>query len=169
MLDRVTPDPQVTVVVSAPMSREAQDVLRDYFTEISSRYYGHAASAEEVDAAMRDEPSHDLVDPTGVFVLARRADAILGCGGVRYVDDTVGALTRIYMRPTGRGTGAASLMVTRLEELARDSGRLRLRLDTRSDLVEARAMYARLGYREVDRFNDDPYAQHWYSKDLAGG
>jgi len=36
-----------------------------------------------------------------------------------------------------------------------------MRLDVRSDLIEARAMYARLGYRERPRFNDHPYVEHW--------
>jgi len=41
-----------------------------------------------------------------------------------------------------------------------------MRLDVRSDLIEARAMYARLGYREVPRFNDHPYVGHWFEKRL---
>ncbi len=41
-----------------------------------------------------------------------------------------------------------------LEHLAYQHGRSRLRLDTRSDLVEARRLYERLGYREVPPFNE---------------
>jgi hypothetical protein len=42
-----------------------------------------------------------------------------------------------------------------------------MRLDVRGDLVEARAMYAQLGYREVPRFNEHPYVEHWFEKRLA--
>jgi hypothetical protein len=42
-----------------------------------------------------------------------------------------------------------------------------MRLDVRGDLIEARAMYARLGYREMPCFNDHPYAEHWFEKRLA--
>jgi hypothetical protein len=42
-------------------------------------------------------------------------------------------------------------------------------LDTRSDLVEARALYARLGYAETEPHNDAPYAEHWFGKSLARG
>ena len=42
-----------------------------------------------------------------------------------------------------------------------------MRLDARGDLIEARAMYARLGYREVPRFNEHPYVEHWFEKRLA--
>jgi hypothetical protein len=41
-----------------------------------------------------------------------------------------------------------------------------MRLDTRGDLTEARALYARLGYDEVEPFNDGPYAEHWFEKAL---
>jgi hypothetical protein len=40
-------------------------------------------------------------------------------------------------------------------------------LDTRSDLVEARALYARLGYQETEPHNYDPYAEHWFAKNLG--
>jgi hypothetical protein len=42
----------------------------------------------------------------------------------------------------------------------------RLRLDTRSELVEARRLYARHGYQEVAPFNDG-WADRWYEKPLA--
>ncbi|MFD0597980.1 hypothetical protein ACFQZ4_41665 [Catellatospora coxensis] len=41
-----------------------------------------------------------------------------------------------------------------------------LRLDTRDDLVEARALYARCGFAEVPAFNDAPYAHHWFAKPI---
>jgi hypothetical protein len=50
---------------------------------------------------------------------------------------------------------------------AEEHGLHTVRLDTRDDLVEARRLYARLGYREVDAFNDGPYAEHWFRKDLT--
>jgi ribosomal protein S18 acetylase RimI-like enzyme len=41
-----------------------------------------------------------------------------------------------------------------------------LRLDTRNDLIEARALYSKLGFQEVPAFNEGPYAQHWFQLDL---
>lgn len=54
-----------------------------------------------------------------------------------------------------------------LEATARDRGLNMLRLDTRADLVEARRLYARLGYQEVAPFNDGLYAEHWFEKTLV--
>ena len=44
---------------------------------------------------------------------------------------------------------------------------VRLQLDTRHDLVEARRLYARHGYHEVPAFNAEPFAEHWLAKDLT--
>ncbi|MFI6929412.1 hypothetical protein [Streptomyces sp. NPDC050287] len=42
-------------------------------------------------------------------------------------------------------------------------------LDTRSDLLETRAMYARTGYGETEPHNDDVpvSAEHWFRKVLS--
>lgn len=39
-------------------------------------------------------------------------------------------------------------------------------LDVRTDLIEAPAMYTRLGYHEVPRFNNHCYVEHWFEKSL---
>ena len=41
-----------------------------------------------------------------------------------------------------------------------------VRLDTNKALVEAIAMYRSSGYREIPRFNTEPFAHHWFEKTL---
>ena len=42
----------------------------------------------------------------------------------------------------------------------------RLKLDTNRALNEAHALYRKLGYVEIARYNDNPYADHWFEKRL---
>ena len=42
-----------------------------------------------------------------------------------------------------------------------------LRLETNRALTEAVALYRSSGYHEVDAFNDEPYADHWFEKHVA--
>lgn len=149
-----------------PASREGRLALHRYVEDIVGRFHGRPATTAEVDAALFDEPSADLVPPTGLLLLARRAEAVLGCAGVRWVDDGFGELTRVHVSPAARGEGIGSALVLAIEASARDRGVHRLRLDTRSDLVEARRLYDRLGYEPVEPFNDGPYADHWLAKTL---
>jgi hypothetical protein len=45
-------------------------------------------------------------------------------------------------------------------------GRAGVVLDTNATLREAIAMYERSGYHAIERYNDNPYAQRWFAKDL---
>ena len=42
-----------------------------------------------------------------------------------------------------------------------------VRLETNRALTEAIALYRRSGYVEVEAFNSEPYAHHWFEKILA--
>ncbi|WP_328294060.1 GNAT family N-acetyltransferase [Kineococcus sp. NBC_00420] len=156
--------PRVEFVLTPPA--EADDVLTAYYEDIVTRWYGRPATPAEVSRAMAEGPSHDLTGPTGALFVVRDGPRELGCGGLRHVDADVTELTRVWIAPAARGRGLGSRLVRRLEGFAAENGRTRIRLDTRDDLVEARAMYARLGYADVEPFNDDPYAHHWLGRDL---
>ena len=41
-----------------------------------------------------------------------------------------------------------------------------VQLDTNRTLTEAIALYRSAGYVEIEPFNDEPYAHHWFRKDL---
>lgn len=110
-------------------------------------------------------PSDDLAPPLGDFVVARKGGRLVGCAGVR-VEPGVAELKRMFVRPNLRGTGLAAGLLAAAEQSARDLGAARMRLDTRLDLVEARALYVRHGYTEVLAFNEGDYAEVWYAKDL---
>ena len=159
--------PGLTFVTTDPDAPDAARLLREYYDDIVGRYYGRAALAAEVDSAMADEPSSDLQGDTGLLVVAIADGTAVACGGVRYVDASTGELTRIYVSPGVRGTGAGAALIGRLEDLAIGAGRRTLRLTVRSDLVEAIRLYRRLGYADVAPFTTDPYADHWLSKELT--
>ena len=48
---------------------------------------------------------------------------------------------------------------------ARPRGRA-VRLETNRTLREAIALYRSAGYAEIERFNAEPYAHHWFEKRL---
>ncbi|SHL46310.1 GNAT family N-acetyltransferase [Actinacidiphila paucisporea] len=143
-------------------------LIRRYYAELITRYHGRPADDAEVSEVITREPSDDLVPPTGIFVVARIGGAAVGCLGVRVLTADMAELTRMYVGPEARRRGVAGGLIAAAEGFARDTfGAERLRLDTRADLVEARALYARHGYREIERYNDSPYADHWFEKALA--
>ena len=116
---------------------------------------------------MREEPSDDLAPPHGLLLVAQENDDVLGCAGLRLLPGRVAEVTRVFVVPAARRGGLGSRLISCLEEHARRYGVSTLRLDTRRDLVEARRLYARLGYREVPPFSDGPYADYWFEKTLS--
>ena len=134
--------------------------------DVVTRYWQRPATCEDVERALRQDPNDDVAPPAGLFVLAVADREPIGCGGVRFHDDGVAELCRVWVVRAMRRHGIGTRIVARLEQEAVTRGQTCMRLDTRRDLIEARALYARLGYREVPPFNDAPYADQWFEKQL---
>lgn len=113
----------------------------------------------------RLEPD-DVLPPHGHFVIARLEGRPVGCGALKVLDRRTGEIKRVWTAEVVRGQGIATRIMDALEEIARAQGFERLRLDTNRALVAAQAMYAKRGYREIEPYNDNPYAHHWYEKRL---
>ena len=72
----------------------------------------------------------------------------------------------MWVAPEARGLGLGRRLLHELEALAANHGSRVIRLDSNGALVQAIAMYRASGYQEVDAFNDEPYADHWFEKRL---
>ncbi|MGW0081527.1 GNAT family N-acetyltransferase [Streptomyces sp. NPDC003393] len=159
----VTPEPYDSPAAVA--------LWRAYYTEVSDRWYlhheGHRTDPDELEREVAARTGAELAPPTGRLLLARYDGRPVGTAGVRLLDTTTAELTRVFLHQELRGRGGAALLVGAAEDAARALGARRMVLDTRSDLVEARTLYARLGYEETAPHNDALYAEHWFAKPLA--
>ncbi|MDT7787060.1 MAG: hypothetical protein QOF58_5479 [Pseudonocardiales bacterium] len=135
----------------------------DYYVDIIGRYWGRDDVAEEVAQYQRDEEDSDVP----VFLVASKSGEQAGCLGMRFLDDTTGELTRMFVRKEFRGRGVASALLKAIEAEALKLGVTALRLDVRDDLVEARNLYAKHGFGEIENYNDAKYAGHWFEKRLT--
>jgi ribosomal protein S18 acetylase RimI-like enzyme len=86
---------------------------------------------------------------------------------VQRLDDGAAEIKRMWVDRGWRGAGLGSRLLRHLESMARERGYAVVRLDTHSSLAEAIAMYERAGYRPVERYNDNPWAKHWFEKELG--
>ena len=110
--------------------------------------------------------AQDLAPPRGVFVIVRDAGAAVGCGGLKSLDATVGEVKHMFVHSSHRGRGIGKQILLTLEDHARKLDMTRLLLDTNETLAEAIALYGRMGFVTIDRYNDNPYATHFFAKDL---
>jgi len=151
----------VEVRLEAPDSADARWCLGEYFAEIGRRFEGGFDPAKG--NVVRDE---EMTPPAGFFFVARLDGRPVGCGALTRVDEATGEAKRVWTAPSARGLGVARRMMATIEATARRSGLTTLRLDTNRALNEAQALYRKLGYQEITRFNANPYAHHWFGKRL---
>jgi len=136
-----------------PDDPAARAAARRYFDELERRF---------PDGFDPGEPDH-----AGTFLLATSAGQPVAYGGVRPVTGDTGEVKRMWVDRAWRGAGLGGRMLRELEALARRLGHRRIVLDTNSTLVEAIAMYERSGYSRIARYNDNPYAEAWFEKQLS--
>ncbi|WP_166846546.1 helix-turn-helix domain-containing GNAT family N-acetyltransferase [Isoptericola sp. BMS4] len=152
----------VTLEQVSPTSDEARAAVAAYVAELDERFPGGFDASGAVDA-----DAERLAPPTGAFVVATSDGAPVACGGVQALGDGVGEIKRMWVHPGWRGAGLGSRLLRHLEGVCRDLGYDEVRMDTNGSLVEAVAMYERAGYRRIARYNDNPYAEHFFAKRIA--
>ena len=73
----------------------------------------------------------------------------------------------MWIFPAARGLGLGRRLLHELEQRVRDSGATVARLETNRVLAEAIGLYRSEGYVEVEAFNSEPFAHHWFEKPLT--
>ncbi|MGW1837762.1 GNAT family N-acetyltransferase [Streptomyces sp. BBFR2] len=148
-------------------STDATALRRAYYDEVASRYWKRPATRAEIDQGLADDGADLLTPPTGQFVVGRFDGEAAACGGLLMLDPGRAELTRVYLRPAFRGKKGAGLLLELLESEARLLGAARMVLNTRLDLIEARSLYVRHGYREIPAYRTGPYVEICYGKALG--
>jgi DNA-binding MarR family transcriptional regulator/GNAT superfamily N-acetyltransferase len=152
----------VDIRIEAPGSRDARWCLEAYFNELAVRFETGFDAKKSISA--REE---EMTPPAGYFLVARLDDKPAGCGALKVKEANIGEIKRMWTAPFARGLGVARRVLDALEAKAGEVGIRTLRLETNKALHEAQALYRGSGYREVEPFNDEPYAHHWFEKFLS--
>jgi DNA-binding MarR family transcriptional regulator/GNAT superfamily N-acetyltransferase len=161
-VQRLLMAPAVEIRTLDPAARDAQRCIRAYFAELDRRSESGFDPSTGVSAA-----PHELVPPAGRFLIAYLRDEPVGCGAVKHHPGAPSELKRMWVAESARGLGIGRRLLTELEAYALRSGASVARLETNRALVEAIALYRSAGYVEVAAFNDEPFAHHWFEKQLA--
>jgi GNAT superfamily N-acetyltransferase len=141
-------------------SPDAVAMQEAFFAELRRRY------PEREDASPPPVDPDQLVPPRGAWIVVRRDGVPVGCAGIKPLDDEAGEIKRVYLAPEARGGGLARRLMAHLEDRARGLGYRILRLDTGSAQPEAYRLYTSLGYREIDDYNQNGLASHWFERAL---
>jgi DNA-binding MarR family transcriptional regulator/GNAT superfamily N-acetyltransferase len=151
----------VDITRETPRSVHARFCLSEYFRELEDRFEAGFDVASSISAK-----PEELVPPAGLFVVARLNGRPIGCGALKVKSRKVGEIKRMWVSRETRGLGVGRRLLETLESYARQLGVKLLRLETNRNLKEAQSLYRSAGYNEVEAFNDEPYAHHWFERKL---
>ena len=151
----------VQITVAEPASQDARWCIEQYFTELGERF----ETGFDPSLGISAHP-HELTPPAGLLLIARLREEPVGCGALKFHENAIGELKRMWVAPRARGLGLGRRMLLALEHEAREAGMTVIHLETNHTLIEAIELYRHSGYQEVEAFNDEPYAHHWFEKRL---
>lgn len=144
-----------------PQSDEARYCLGEYYAELGRRF------RQGFDVSLsRDPDAKDMRRPRGTFIVAMSDTLPIGCVGLKGTDHGYAEVKRLWVAPAARGLRLGRRLMDATEDAARGLGITLLRLDTNSALPEAGQLYRSTGWREIPRFNDDPYPDLFFEKRL---
>lgn len=123
-------------------------LLREVMTEFGITGCGSSFSDAEVDAMFEAYSA-----PGAAFLVIEKDGQIFGGGGfgpLQGGDDGVCELRKMYFLPALRGTGMGAKLLGILLDRARHAGYQRCYLETRHNMDQARRLYRKYGFTELD-------------------
>jgi len=140
-------------------SADVRWCFEQYYLELGTQF------GYDVDTAL-PLGSEQLTRPHGLVLVIRDEGAAVGCGAVKLLEGAIGEIKRMWVSPSVRGHGVGGRLLDELEAAAAAAGKTVARLETNEQLEAALAMYRKRGYVEVEPFNEEPFATHWFRKEL---
>jgi ribosomal protein S18 acetylase RimI-like enzyme len=104
---------------------------------------------------LRDLPG-PYAPPRGTLLLAWLDNEVVGCVGVRPIDERLAEMKRLFVRPAGRGTGLGRTLAEAAIRFATVAGYERMRLDTLPQMQRAQDLYRSLGFMPIDAYRFSP-------------
>ena len=107
---------------------------------------------------------HKYGMPDGRLYIALDGDKAAGCVGLRKIDDDACELKRMYVRPEYRGRGLARFFGEMIMREGAEIGYKYMLLDTLPFLKAAQSLYKKLGFYEINRYNNSPMEDAIYMR-----
>jgi DNA-binding MarR family transcriptional regulator len=145
-----------------PEHPDARYCLAEYVAELnrrSTRGFDPSVGATALPNEVRP--------PAGQFFVAYLHDEAIGCGAVKHHADAPAEIKRMWIAPQARGFGLGRRLLETLEACALAGGARVAHIETSAVLTEALALYRSTGWVEVPAFNSEPFADHWFEKQLT--
>lgn len=95
-------------------------------------------------------------EPKGRLYLAYNQNEAIACIALRPINESMGEVKRLYVRPSHRRQGLSKILAEQIINDAKVVGYKRLVLDTLNTMTPAMNLYRALGFKETEAYYDNP-------------
>ena len=143
-----------------------RDMLREYVDWIALDL-----AFQEIDEELAGLPG-EYAPPSGALFVATDGKQLVAMIGLRPLHERArraglsavaqsakaAEMKRLFVRPAARGQGLAKQLIARVIDEARRLGYAEIRLDTLPMMGDAQALYAAMGFADIEPYYDTPIA-----------
>lgn len=148
---------------------ELKNEIKELFTEYTDFLVsGDSEFKKYLEIQKYDHEVENLEEkyglPKGRLYVAYFENKAAGCIALRSLNDTQCEMKRLYVRPEFRGKGIAKILTEKIISDAKEIGYSSMLLDTLPFLTTAIEMYKKIGFYEIECYNDSPLDNTIYMK-----
>lgn len=146
---------------------EIRELFGEYLEWASTRVNQEFQANFVAATFLEDSMQHldDFMPPSGLLLLTHADGQLAGIGGLKKLENGIGEIKRMYVRPALRGKGIGGALLARLLEQARRAGYRRVRLDSSRFMTEAHRLYRAAGFKDIDPYEGSEIPpelrKHW--------
>lgn len=148
---------------------EFKNELKELFTEYADLVVeGDSTFKEYLELQHFDQEIEHLQEkygyPNGRLYIAFFDGKLAGCIGLKKIDDEICEMKRLYVRAEFRGKHIGNILAEKVINEAKKIGYKSIVLDTFPFLSAAIKMYKKMGFYEIEQYNDSPMKDAVYLK-----
>ena len=148
---------------------ELKNEIKELFTEYTDFLVsGDSEFKKYLEIQKYDHEVENLEEkyglPNGRLYVAYFENMVAGCIALRKLNDTQCEMKRLYVKPQFRNRGIAKSLVEKIISDAQEIGYSSMLLDTLPFLQTAIRMYMKMGFYEIECYNDSPLDNTIYMK-----
>jgi ribosomal protein S18 acetylase RimI-like enzyme len=133
------------IVITESKNEDFANLIKQLDADLSKRY----------GELLKQYDKHNKVDYINYMIVAYKENVPVACGAFKRLNADSAELKRIFVVMEHRRQGLAKLIVSKLEELARNKGFKYALLETGIKQYEAIALYKNNGFEVIENF--EPY------------
>ncbi|MDR1341298.1 MAG: GNAT family N-acetyltransferase [Prevotellaceae bacterium] len=119
------------------------------------QWLNHDLSFQNIDDELNYFPKK-YSEPEGAFLIARGDNELVGCVGIKKLEDGICEMKRLFVNDSYRGNGVGRKLVEMIVQEARLKHYEKMRLDTLDTMEDALNIYRKSGFYEIEAYYNNP-------------